>query len=665
MKKAKTVSTSQTAIGHADFTRSVYFQPSAESLPKVDWRPPIVSELPSWSQAKRVSVDVECRDEDLKRLGPGCRRDPSKNYVVGYSFAIEDGPAHYVPLKHEGGDNVQDADAAVRYLRDEIRSFGGIIVGNGIGYDLDWIATMTGDDAILSKRIMDIQVFDVLINELHKEYNLDALCARYGLPGKDETVLNQAAAAYRVHPKSGLWRIAARYVAAYGIADAVRPHQVLRRQEAAAELEGVQQIWSLEQKVTPILIKMRRRGVRVDFDKVSLIERRAIDIETEELAKVHRATGVNIGVGNVWKAEVLAHALKQFGVEVPKTSTGKSSVDKVLLKDAGEVGKWILRAREWNKLRTTFCSRVREFAPKGRMHATFNQVKATDDEGEEKGVRYGRLSSSNDNMQFQPVRHDEYGALWRSVYVADEGSGGWACGDWSQQEPRIGVHYAELLGERICPGAKEFADEYRKNPALDIHQKLTDLANDPVNYPRKIVKNFVNGRLYGMGDVLLCHNMGWSTTMIWSDRLGKEIEVPTRESKEKIDGFLKFAPWIPGLTRAAARKAEKVGHVWTYLNRKCHFEKGPDGRIWKAHKAFNRVGQGSAADQMKATLVAADAEGIPLALAVHDEFDFSYESMKQAKRLKELQMTVVQFSVPMKVDLEIGPSWGELTKVED
>ena len=382
---------------------------------------------------------------------------------------------------------------------------------------------------------------------------------------------------------------------------------------------------------------------------------------------MHRATGVNIGVGNVWKAEVLAHALRQFGVEVGRTAKGKSSVDKVLLKDAGEVGKWILRAREWNKLRTTFCSRVREYAIGDRLHCTFNQLKATDDEGEEKGVRYGRLSSSNDNMQFQPVRHDEYGNLWRSVYICDEGAEGWACSDWSQQEPRIGVHYAEILekqsGGQLCPGASAFADEYRSNPALDIHQKLTDIANDPQNYPRKVVKNFVNGRLYGMGDVLLCHHMGWETEQIFSKKLNRMMEVPTRDSKEKINGFMKFAPWIPGLTKAAAKAAEKNGHVWTYLRRKCHFEKGPDGKIWKAHKAFNRIGQGSAADQMKATLVAADAEGIPIQLSVHDEFDFSYHDIKQAKRLKELQMTVVQFNVPMKVDLEVGPSWGELTKV--
>lgn len=67
---------------------------------------------------------------------------------------------------------------------------------------------------------------------------------------------------------------------------------------------------------------------------------------------------------------------------------------------------------------------------------------------------------------------------------------------------------------------------------------------------------------------------------------------------------------------------------------------------------------------MKATLVAADKEGIPIRAAIHDEFLFSFYDIKQAKRLKELQLDTVKLSVPMQVDLEIGPSWGEVQKLE-
>lgn len=640
------------------------------ALPKVDWKGvPDLTKLPSWSQAKRIGIDIETRDPTLKQLGPGCRRDPKTNYVVGIGIAIEDGPDFYLPFSHEGGDNLPK-EHVVNYVNDNLKDFKGVVAGANLGYEGDWLAT-TGID-ILGKKHADVQVSDVLIWELHDNYDLDTLCTRWEIPGKDERALREAASVYKVHPKTGLWKLPARYVDAYCRGDARKPLQILRRQEMEMEKLGINQIWELEQKVTPILTKMRRRGVRVDLDKVDQIEKKCLEIEWEMCRKVKHATMIDVSPDDLMNAESLARALRIAGYEPGKTVKGKASVDKELLKECGYVGEWLLEAREWHHLRITYCKQIRDHAiyhgpDDWRVHTTTNQVRATDEDGGGRGVRYGRTSCTDPSMQNQPIRSDKFGALWRSIFIKKKGSAGWACSDWSQQEPRIGVHYAELLekqsGGRICRGAKEFGDEYRRNPALDIHQKLTDVADDPVNYPRKVVKNFVNGRLYGMGDLKLCYQLNWSTEIVF--RRGEEREVPTAESYAKIKKFNDFAPWIGGLTKAATEAAEKNGHVWTFLRRRCNFVKGPDGKIWKAHKAFNRVGQGSAADQMKATLVAADGEGIPVDLIVHDEFDFSYDDLKQAKRLRELQKHTVEFSVPMKVDLEVGENWGEVEKVPE
>jgi DNA polymerase I-like protein with 3'-5' exonuclease and polymerase domains len=648
--------------------QEVRFRPHSSLLPDVAWRPPRANELPSWKDARRVSIDLETRDELLTKMGPGCRR--KGNYVVGIGFAIEDGPEHYLPIRHDGGDNC-DFDAW-QYVQDQIRDFGGVIVGNGVEYELDWLCQPGGEGGpsidvehpILKKRIMDVQHADVMINELHDRYNLEVLCQRHGLPGKDETHLRQVAAIYRADPKLDLWRFRGRDVAQYCMVDARRPLQLLRRQEQLIEEEGVQSIWELEQQVTPIVVKMRRRGLRVDPDKLEHIEQRSLEVEKECLEKVRHATGVSIDVGDVWRADVLAHALRAAGHDVPKTASGAhDSVDKIVLKKCGQLGEWITRARGWSKLRTTFAKQVRDHmvdhgAEGWRVHCTFNQLRANADEEGGKGVRYGRFSSTDFNIQAQPVRDDEYGDLWRSVYVADFGKE-WVCSDWSQQEPRIGVHYAELLG---LPGAKEFADAYRANPRLDIHQKLADLSG----IVRKIVKNYVNGRLYGMGDAKLCRSIDKPTE--WRTVRGEQREVPGPEGQEIIDQFDQFAPWVRGLVRAAARQAEKVGHVWTILRRKCRFLQ-MGGKYDRTHKAFSRVGQGGAADQMKATLVEADKADIPVQASIHDEFDYSETRDKIGRErrdhLKHLQLTVVQFSVPMLVDQEIGESWGELHKDEE
>lgn len=627
------------------------------ALPKVTWQLPDLNNLPRFSEAKRIAIDVETRDPHLKTFGPGVRRDPRSNYVVGIAIAIEDGPDMYLPFAHEGGDNLPK-EAVISYIRDNLKNYNGIISGANLGYDADWLA-QDGID-ILDKDIRDVQCSDVLINELHQGYSLDDICARWGLPGKDESVLRAASSVFRVDPKKELWKLQARYVAGYAMVDGRRPLQILRRQEVEIEKQELTQIWDLERKVTGILVKMRRRGVRVDMDKIDQIETKCNEVEREALAKVNHATSVSLSQDDIWNSQALARALKIAGFKPELTSQGKDSVDKKFLASCGHIGEWLLRAREWNKLRTTFCKQIRENAichgpGNWRIHCITNQLRSTDDDGDGRGVRYGRTSCTNPNLQQQPIRHDEFGELWRSVFVADLGSQ-WACSDWSQQEPRIGVHYAEKLG---LPGAKEFGDEYRKNPALDVHSKLTELSGRPKE-DRKIIKNYVNGRLYGMGDLKLCRQLGMPTE--WTTIRGEYREIPGPECREVIRMFREFAPWIDGLTKAAARAAEKNGCVWTYLRRKCRFP-NINGRYEFTHKAFNRVGQGSAADQMKATLIEADKEGIPIQLVVHDEFDFSFTDINQAKRLKELQMTVVQFSVPMKVDLEVGPSWGELKKV--
>lgn len=639
-----------------------FYQPDQTMLPKVDWKPPSANQIIRFRDAKRVSLDLESKDEDLKRLGPGVRRPG--NRVVGVSIAIEDGPEEYFPISHEGGDNC-DWDVWA-YLREEFKHFKGNLFGANLPYDLDWI-NQNGVDTTGVGEFHDVQVNDVLINELHDKYNLEVLCERHGLPGKDETMLRQVAAMYRIDPKKQLWRLPARYVAQYAKVDARRPLQVARRQEKLIASEGIENIVKLEHQITPILVKMRRRGIRIDVEKLTRIEEQCLKIEADMLGKVRHATGVAIKVGDVWKTEALAHALKVMGYKLGRTEKGKESVDKSILENCGEVGDWLLTAREWNKLRTTFAKQVREHLIGDRVHCTFHQLKNNDEEGGSgRGVRYGRFSSSDFNIQQQPVRNEDFGSIWRSIYIPDEGAR-WACSDWSQQEPRIAVHHAERLR---LPGAREFADEYRRNPGLDIHAKLTELflgvpydkKNPSHVHKRTEIKNYVNGRLYGMGDVKLCRALKLPVERKMIHGEWREVAGP--ECQAIIMAFTKFAPWIPGLTRAAAKQARQMGFVWTSLRRKCRFllKKDGSGEYDGEHKAFNRIGQGDAADQMKSTLVAADREGIPVQAVVHDEFDFSFYDIRVPRRLKELQESTVKFSVPMKVDLEIGPNWGELEK---
>ena len=104
---------------------------------------------------------------------------------------------------------------------------------------------------------------------------------------------------------------------------------------------------------------------------------------------------------------------------------------------------------------------------------------------------------NNPNLQQIPARHPKLGPLIRSVFVPNEEEK-WASIDYSQQEPRILVHFAALYQKRtgkLMPKVNEFVDGYKNNPDMDFHTMVADMAD----IPRKQAKVINLGMMYGMG----------------------------------------------------------------------------------------------------------------------------------------------------------------------
>lgn len=644
--------------------------------PECNWRPPAMSDLPSWSGARRIAIDTETYDPHLKQLGVGVRRG---GYIVGVSFAIEDGPKHYLPIRHDGGDNM-DPVQVLRYLRDNGVAFEGNLVGANISYDLDYLE----EDGVTFpnvRYIRDVQIAAPLINEIERSdgremsYSLQNIALRLGLPGKDEAALREAAAAYGVDPKSGLWRLPARYVGAYAEADATQPLAILRRQERLIDDEDLWDIYNLESEVTPVLVKMRRRGVRVDEARLEKIEDWSLSEEAEALATIRRETGVAIKVGDVWKSEALAPALEAIGMKLEKTSTGSKSVSQdVFASFDHPVTKAMARARKVNKLRTTFAASVRKYMVKGRIHCTYNQIARETENGDQKGARYGRLSAIDPNFQQQPSR-DEFAAMWRSIYLPEEGQL-WAANDYSQQEPRWTTHFA---AEMDLEGARKAAQAYHDDPNLDNHQFMADLTG----LPRKFAKNIFLGLCYGEGGAKLCGDLGLPTrwamaagwgrgrTMLFFDTQEEALAARSdyeggyvwkaagEEGQQIIDTFDSRAPFIRKLASAAERRVKQRGYIVTGGGRKLHFPQRTDGSYDWTHKSLNRLIQGTSADQTKRALVEVDRAGHWIMIQVHDELGNSVSNRKEAREIAEIMENVMPARVPFRVDVEIGPSWGE------
>jgi DNA polymerase I-like protein with 3'-5' exonuclease and polymerase domains len=122
------------------------------------------------------------------------------------------------------------------------------------------------------------------------------------------------------------------------------------------------------------------------------------------------------------------------------------------------------------------------------------------------------------------------------------------------------------------------------------------------------------------------------------------------------------------------------GSIRTLLGRKCRFplwepveyginkalpreqaviEYGPRIKRAMTYKGLNRLIQGSAADQTKAAMVALNKAGFRLLLQVHDEIAVSVENKEQAQEAARIMAEAVSLEVPSRVDVELGPSWGE------
>jgi DNA polymerase I-like protein with 3'-5' exonuclease and polymerase domains len=359
---------------------------------------------------------------------------------------------------------------------------------------------------------------------------------------------------------------------------------------------------------------------------------------------------------DIWAAASIAKAFDSLGIEYPKTEKGAPSFTKSFLSHHPHpIAKAIVDAREYNKANGTFIEGLLGYAKHdGRIHGHINQLRS--DEG---GTVSGRLSMANPNLQQIPARHPEIGPAIRKLFLPEEGEI-WASLDFSQQEPRLAVHYAKLLDLK---GADKAAEAYITDPNTDFHQTVADMAG----IGRKQAKTIGLGLLYGMGKA----------------KMANELDLSTEEASDLIAKFHELVPFMKGLVTSVQRRVDHPasnGAIRTLLGRRCRFnlweptafglhkpmpreqavlEYGPSLRRAYTYKGLNRLIQGSAADQTKKSMLACvEAGKLPL-LQVHDELCLSVESVDQANKFAQAMMDCVKLEVPSKVDIECGPSWGE------
>ena len=609
--------------------------------PETEWVMP--DDLKDLKGCKEIAIDLETNDPGLTTSGSGSV--VGKGHIAGVAVAVE-GWSGYFPIGHENGGNM-DKKLVLGWLQEILNQEYTTFIFHNAMYDVCWLRAV---GISIKGKIVDTMIAASLVNENRFKFDLNSLSREYVGIGKDEKILREAAKDHGVDPKAEMWRMPARFVGEYAERDAEVTLKLWQRLNIELHNEELMDVFNLETKLFPCLIDMRFKGVRVNLEHAENLKKKLIIRENKILSDIKGLVGFNIEIN---AARSIAKGFDKLKLPYDRTekSNEPSFTKNFLQNHPHALPKAIADAREINKARTTFIDSITKHSHKGRIHADINQIRS--DQG---GTVTGRFSMSNPNLQQIPARHPEIGPMIRSIFIPEEKTV-WGSFDYSQQEPRILVHYAKLQN---LDGVDEIVNAYNDGDA-DFHQVVADMAG----IERKQAKTINLGLMYGMGKNKLMSELGLM-----------------RESAEKlIRQYHTKAPFVKQLMDNVTRKAEDRGKIRTLGGRACHFNlwtptqfgvftplpleqarKEYDEPLKRAftYKALNKLIQGSAADMTKKSMVALYENGIIPHIQIHDEVDISVESDAQAEQIIEIMESAVELKVPNKVDYESGANWGEI-----
>lgn len=586
--------------------------------PESGWTPP--ESLPDLSNELILSIDTETHDPNLLTSGPGFIRGDAT--LKGFSIATST-DKWYFPLSHPG-DNYKDPQAAIAWLRDLCKDPERPWLMHNAMYDVEALDSI---GVYPEGQWFDTMVNESLIDENQLSFSLDATALRRIGKQKNETLLKEAAAAFGVDTKGGIHALPAEYVGPYAEDDAHLLFGIWQQQTKILVAEGLMPVFDLESRLLKVIWAMRKQGVAIDEEECYRLGQQWEQQRDEHLLDLNKYSSRDI---DIWAPESLSYLCTTLKIDIPQTEKGNPSFENEFLLHHGHPALHaVARARKYDKMRRDFIDVYIRDAINGRIHAQFHTTRKDD-----VGTRSGRLSSTNPNLQQVPARDPEFGPAIRKLYKPDEGAQ-WGKFDYSSQEPRITLHCAAIAN---LPGsrAEEFVERYRANPSFCQH----NYANEILNIPRADAKDINLGITYGMG----------------ADKQAARMNKPVKEVYKLREQYDQALPFVKMVAKHYTELAELNGYSTTILGRRSRFP-----NKYACFKALNRAVQGSGADMMKMAMVTLyEQEGIVPLLTVHDEIGNNIYEPEHADIIVSHMENAIPLCVPMVVDPELGPSWGEV-----
>jgi len=419
---------------------------------------------------------------------------------------------------------------------------------------------------------------------------------------------------------------------------------------------------------THAMKRLEKNGGPINIEQVNhLTEQYTIDMEecheeimmSDAVQRFERTQGKDFNPNSTYHLRELFFNILNMKV-TKKTETGAPSTDKEVLANMGHpLADAILDLREKSKLAGTYISNIRKGVDKdGRLRSGFNIH----------GTTSGRLSSSG-NLNYQNIPRDNKDI--KKLFKARPGYKIIQC-DLGTAE----VYYAAMLsGDQFLQ--KAFIDK------LDFHSYVAkqmfnlDCSVDEVKkiYPaqRQYAKAITFGIMYQAGPAKIAETVNKDA------KAGEEISIP--QSKQFINKYFSEAKALKKFIDGSNAQIENHAFIYSFFGRKRRLPeaKSPNPGVSKhaIRSGVNFLVQSVASDinilgvvDLVKWIEDNDyVDAIKPFTVVHDSIvsevreDLVDAYIENARRCIQLDRGLSIPNCPIKVDFEIGPSWGELTEL--
>lgn len=576
--------------------------------------------------AELVAVDTETTSLDSMQA-----------QLVGFSFAIRENQAWYLPVGHDYPGTPQQLELqwVLEKLKPLLESTRHKKVGQHIKYDMNVLSNY------------DIQVQGVAFDTMLESYVFNSTASRHDMDSLALKYLSRQTTHFEDIAGKGAKQISFNQVplepaSHYAAEDAditLQLHQHLwpRLKQEPALAKVLQEI---EIPLIPVLARMEQRGVLIDGD---LLKQQSKEMAEQIRALEKEAHAEAGGPFNLSSPAQLQKILfESLGLPViRKTPKGQPSTAEDVLQELADdyaLPSLILEHRSLSKLRSTYTDKLpQQINPKtGRVHTSYHQAVAAT----------GRLSSSDPNLQNIPIR-TPLGRRIRQAFIAPPGQVILAC-DYSQIELRIMAH---LSGdEGLLTAFRSGVDIHRSTAAEVFGLDYDQVGNDQ----RRAAKAINFGLMYGMSAFGLARQLG----------IGRQ------EAQAYMDTYFLRYPNVQQYMEDTREKARNEGYVETLFGRRLYL---PDitasnmqRRQGAERAAINAPMQGTAADIIKRAMITVDAwlqqtgSSAWLVMQVHDELVLEVaEDELDAVRdeVTARMMAAAELAVPLVVDSGHGKDW--------